>query len=104
MTSLPDDSGSRVLSILCPMRQIEERGSMTFLIRIGDLFVSGLEKDGKPLCVAVPSAAKHCDYRLADRLCQVLRTSGFQAFVCDLLGEPASLDVLQRELSQQAVA
>jgi len=70
---------------------------VSFLIRIGDEFVAGLDPHGKPLCVGVPSAARHCDYRTADEVCQVLRVSGFQAYVCNLVGEPATLDVIQEE-------
>jgi hypothetical protein len=69
-----------------------------FLIRLGDQFVSGFNSKWQPLCVQVPSAARHYDYRTADALVQVLREKNFQAYVSDSLGQPATLEVIEQEM------
>jgi hypothetical protein len=69
-----------------------------FLIRLGDRFVSGFNAKWQPLCVEVPSAARHYAYRQADALVQVLREKGFSAYVSDSLGQPATLEVIKQEL------
>jgi hypothetical protein len=70
-----------------------------FLVRIGEMFVTRLDSDGRPLCVDVPSGALHLRYDVADDLCQFLRKNGFHTYVSDVWGEPASLDVIERALS-----
>ncbi len=69
-----------------------------FLIRLGDQFVAGFDKTWRPLCVGVPSAARHYDYRTADALVQVLREKNFQAYVSNSLGQPATLEVIEQEM------
>jgi len=69
-----------------------------FLIRLGNRFVSGFNAKWQPLCVEVPSAARHYEYRTADKLVQALREKGFEAYVSNSLGQPATLEVIQQEM------
>ena len=69
-----------------------------FLLRLGDQFVAGFNAKWQPLCVGVPSAARHYDYRTADALVQVLREKSFQAYVANSLGQPATLEVIEQEM------
>ncbi len=69
-----------------------------FLIRLGDRFVSGFNAKWQPLCVEVPSAGRHYEYRTADMLVQALREKGFEAYVSNSLGQPATLEVIEQEM------
>jgi hypothetical protein len=78
-----------------------EMDEKVFLVRVGDRFLHGFNSKWQPLCVEVPSAAKHVDYRTGDKLAQVLRAKGFEAYVSNALGQPVTLEVLEAELEQK---
>lgn len=69
-----------------------------FLIRVGEQFFAGFNKNWLPLCVALPSLARHYDYQQADRLCQTLRQANYDVYVCDSMGRPATIDVIQAQI------
>jgi hypothetical protein len=83
-------------------RNIVSRGGIVdekFLVRIGEMFVSRLDDDGKPLSTDVLSGALHLRYDRADTLCQHIRQKGYCAYVTDIWGDPASLEVIERALT-----
>src|SRR5438552_16321213 len=82
-------------------KQEVEMDEKVFLVRVGDRFLHGFNSKWQPLCVEVPSAAKHVDYRTADKLAQLLREKGFEAYVANALDQPVTLAVLHAELQKQ---
>jgi hypothetical protein len=68
----------------------------SFLIRLGDSFLSYWEEGETPLWHDVPSQAAHLDYQTADEICQALRALGFHCYVTDCYGDEADVDCIRR--------
>jgi hypothetical protein len=63
------------------------------------MFYAGFDKNWKPLGVSTPSTAQHMKYEKADTVCQHLISIGYVACVCDRIGRPADLEIIQAELN-----
>ena len=69
--------------------------NLKFLVRIGKLFFADFHR-GRPRSIIAPSMARHFTYEDADKLCQQLRSRGYDACVCDVQGRFATLEVIHQ--------